>query len=91
MNSIPPQINFTAEAFHGLEDFDAEREEWRVRQILTDMVEVEREVPGDGTVEAGLKEGSPPRREGMGPALVLLAHTTHSRIPSLVAESRISL
>ena len=50
---------------------------------LTEVVEVEGVLPGDGAVEAGLEVGGPPGAELVGPALVVLAHPPHTAVHAL--------
>ncbi len=55
---------------------------------LTDFIEVERILPGDGTVESGFEEGRPDIGEDVGASLVVLTHPAHTGIYSLRGRQR---
>lgn len=54
-----------------------------IRVLLTYLVEVERKVPRDGTIETRLEEGRPPVTETMRSASVVLADPCHARVHRL--------
>lgn len=54
-----------------------------MRTELTDLVEIERKVSGDGAIQTGLEERRPPIAEAVWPATIVFAHASHSRIHSL--------
>lgn len=67
-----------------------ERSGWRFTEpssssppILTDLIEVEREVAGDGAIEARLEVGCPLVAELLGSALVMSAHSGNTGVHGL--------
>lgn len=52
-------------------------------RILTNLIKVEWEVPGDGAIETRLQEGRPPVTETMRSAPVVFTDSRHARVDGL--------